>query len=196
MTKESYHHGDLRDALLKAAEDALNDMPIEAVSLREIARRAGVSHAGPKHHFASLGQLFGEVVARGFERFVESLQTATDQDADQSPHGRMLAMSRAYLRFAAAHPALYGLMFGKRDNVVQRTPHMTTSMIAAWSQLENQVAEVVGPSRAQTSAVAVWSMVHGCATLKFDQKLPPHVNIDAALETVVRTLVAGLEAEA
>jgi AcrR family transcriptional regulator len=196
MSKDSYHHGDLRDALLKAAEEALTDMPIEKVSLREIARRAGVSHAAPKHHFTSLGQLFGEVVARGFERFVESLETATDQDPDQSPHGRMLAMSRAYLRFAAAHPATYGLMFGKRDNVVQRTPRMTTSMFAAWAQLENQVAEVVGPTRAQTSAVAVWSMVHGCATLKIDQKLPPHVSIDAALETVVRTLVAGLEAEA
>ena len=62
-----YHHGDLREQLLLAGEQALLEIPIDDVSLREIARRAGVSHAAPKHHFASMADLLGEIAARGFQ---------------------------------------------------------------------------------------------------------------------------------
>ncbi len=75
-----YHHGDLRDTLLAAAEQALAELPLQKVTLREIARRAGVSHAAPKHHFNSLGQLLGEVAARGYDficgEFDRSRQTS------------------------------------------------------------------------------------------------------------------------
>ena len=194
--KKPYHHGDLRDALLSAAEQALADLPLEQISLREIARRAGVSHAAPKHHFSSLGQLLGEVAARGFERFVAELDVAAGRVADQSPAARMLAMARAYLRFAAANPAVYGLMFGKREDVVDRTPHLSNAMFAAWAQLEGQVAGVVGPQRSKYAAVTVWSTVHGLAMLRLEHKLPPHIDPDVALESVTRTLIAGLEADA
>jgi AcrR family transcriptional regulator len=195
MTKDNYHHGDLRDALLKATEEALSAMPLEEVSLREIARRAGVSHAAPKHHFASLGQLFGEVAARGFELFVHDIQQAIDADADQTPESRLAAMARAYIRFAVERPTVYGLMFGKRENAVQTTPRLASSMIAAWVQLETQVEDVVGFSRGKAASVAVWSMVHGFSALKLERKLPPHVEADAAIDTVIRTLVLGLVAE-
>ena len=105
-----YHHGDLRDALLTAGEGALADLPLAEVSLREIARRAGVSHAAPKHHFGTLGELLGEFAARGFDQFVQTLATAADQASEQTPADRMHAMMRAYLRFADAQPAVYGLM--------------------------------------------------------------------------------------
>jgi AcrR family transcriptional regulator len=196
MTKEAYHHGDLRDALLRAAEEALSAMPLEEVSLREIARRAGVSHAAPKHHFSTLGQLFGEVAARGFEKFVGDLQHAIDSDPDQTPESRLAAMCRAYIRFAVDHPTVYALMFGKRDNEVQTTPRLASCMIAAWVQLESQVEEVVGFARGQAAAVTVWSMVHGFSALKLERKLPPNVRADAAIDTVIRTLVAGLAADA
>ena len=195
-TKKPYHHGDLRDALLLAAEQTLADLPLEQVSLREIARRAGVSHAAPKHHFSSLGQLLGEVAARGFDRFVAELDAAANRASDQSPNSRMLAMARAYLRFAIANPAVYGLMFGKRENIVDTTPHLSNANFAAWMQLEQQVAAIVGPQRAKYAAVTVWSMVHGMAMLRLDRKLPPHIDPDIALETVTRTLLAGLEADA
>jgi AcrR family transcriptional regulator len=193
--KITYHHGDLREALLIAAEAALVDLPLEQVSLREIARRAGVSHAAPKHHFSSLGHLFGEVAARGFENFVAALDVAVTRDSDQTPRQQMMAMSRAYLRFAAQNPAVYGLMFGKRDEMVANTPRLTTAMFAAWSQLENQVSALVGPQRASYAAVTVWSTVHGLAMLRLDRKLPPQINPETALESLVRTLVAGLEAD-
>ena len=114
---KSYHHGDLREALLNAAEEALSELPLEAVSLREIARRAGVSHAAPKHHFASVGELYGELAGRGFERFVAALDEAASRSFDQSPAKRLQAMARAYVRFAEANRATYGLMFGRRAGV-------------------------------------------------------------------------------
>jgi AcrR family transcriptional regulator len=165
------------------------------VSLREIARRAGVSHAAPKHHFGSLGALFGEVAARGFERFVASLDEAAAR-GDQAPEVRMRAMARAYLRFAIANPAVYGLMFGRRENAVEVTPHLMTAMLAAWTQLEEQVSAVVGPARKLYGAAAVWSAVHGLAMLHLDRKLPPHVDPDVAVESVANIIVAGLRAEA
>jgi AcrR family transcriptional regulator len=193
--KKPYHHGNLREALLDAAESALTHMDLGEVSLREIARRAGVSHAAPKHHFGSLGALFGEVAARGFERFVASLDEAAAR-GDQAPEVRMRAMARAYLRFALANPAVYGLMFGRRENAVEVTPHLMTAMLAAWNQLEEQVGAVVGPARKLHGAVAVWSAVHGLAMLHLDRKLPPHVDPDAAVESVANIIVAGLRAEA
>ncbi len=195
VEKAPYHHGDLRDALLSAAESALREMPLEDVSLREIARRAGVSHAAPKHHFSSLGQLLGEVAARGYERFVAALSEAADRDADQSPRSRLSAMVRAYLEFASDNPAVYGLMFGKRENMVATTPRLATSMLAAWAQLEKQVADLIGAQRASYGAVTVWSTVHGLAMLRLERKLPPHVQPHVAVETLCKMLIAGLEAE-
>jgi AcrR family transcriptional regulator len=192
--KRPYHHGDLREALLMAAEAALAEMPLEDVSLREIARRAGVSHAAPKHHFSSLGTMLGDVAALGFERFVAALAEAADRCTDQSPQARMHAMARAYLRFASENPAVYGLMFGKKEQV-EPTPHMVTAMMAAWTQLEDQVSAIVGPQRAIYGATLVWSAVHGLATLKMDGRLPPHIDPQLAIASVTRMLIAGLQSD-
>jgi hypothetical protein len=103
-------------------------------------------------------------------------------------------MGRAYLRFAENHPAVYGLMFGRRDNHVEMTPLLATAMLQAWTQLEAQVAAIVGQSQAANGAVAMWSAVHGLAMLRLDRKLPPHVHPDAAIEAVAKTVIAGLKA--
>jgi AcrR family transcriptional regulator len=193
--KQPYHHGDLREALMVATEQALEELPLEEVTLREIARRAGVSHAAPKHHFSSLGALLAEVAARGYIGFFESLEGAMERDADQSPRARLTAMIRAYLRFAAESPGLYGLMFGKRDHIVETTPNLARAMFTAWDQLENQVEALVGPAKSTHGSATVWAAVHGLALLRIDRKLPPQVDPDQALEALTRTLVAGLQAD-
>ncbi len=195
MAKTAYHHGDLRESLLVAAENALDEIALQDVSLREIARRAGVSHAAPKHHFASLGQLLGEVSARGYIRFMACLAEAVARDASFSAEAKLAAMARAYLRFAVDNSAVYGLMFGKREHVVETTPNLAVVMLQAWSQLEAQVVEMVGPARAQYAAVTVWATVHGLAMLLLERKLPPHVNANAAIESLIQTLLAGLRAD-
>jgi AcrR family transcriptional regulator len=193
MTKP-YHHGDLREKLLKAGEQALEELPLEAVSLREIARRAGVSHAAPKHHFASMGDMLGEIAARGFEKFVEALAIATAQASPQTPDARMMAMGWAYLRFAENHAAVYALMFGKLDRMAM-TPNMVKHSMAAWAQLENAVAAITGHAHAPTGALHVWSTVHGLAMLKAQRRLPFHMPVHAAEENTLRMMIAGLKSQ-
>jgi AcrR family transcriptional regulator len=192
--KKPYHHGDLREVLLVAGESALAQMPFEVVTLREIARRAGVSHAAPKHHFPSLGDLFAELAARGFDSFVTELAAGGDRASQQTPEGRLGGMGRAYLRFAEANPAVYGLMFGKRD-AMAITPHLATAMLNAWSQLEAAASQIVGPSRATTAAITIWASVHGLAMLKQAQRVPPNVTLHGLEDHMLRTLVAGLQAD-
>ncbi len=194
-SKKPYHHGDLREVLLVAGESALAELPFEDVTLREIARRADVSHAAPKHHFPTLADLLAEIAARGFEKFVHELSTGADHTPIQTPEGRLAGMGRAYIRFAEKNPAVYGRMFCKRDMVVV-TSHLATTMMNAWGQLESAAAQIVGPTRAPQAAITIWSTVHGLAMLKLARRMPPNVNMHGLEEQMLRTLTAGLKADA
>jgi AcrR family transcriptional regulator len=190
-SKKPYHHGDLREQLLLAGEEALIEMPVEQVSLREIARRAGVSHAAPKHHFPTMGDLLGEIAARGFVKFVATLDEASRQTAVQTAEGRLMAMGWAYLRFAETNSAIYAIMFGKIDKMAM-TPSMVQTSMAAWSQIESAVSAIIGLSRAPIGALHVWSSVHGLSMLKAERRLPPHLTLHAIEENLLRMMVAGL----
>jgi AcrR family transcriptional regulator len=194
-TKKPYHHGDLREKLIAAGEAALAEIPFERVTLREIARRAGVSHAAPKHHFSTLGDLLAEIAARGFESFSTELANGADHSAIQTPDGRLAGMGRAYIRFAENNPAIYSLMFGKRDMMLV-TPHLAKAMMNAWSLLESEAAKIVGTSRAPLAAITIWSSTHGLAMLKLASRIPPNVSMHGLEEHMIRTLIAGLKAVA
>lgn len=171
---KTYHHGDLREALVLAATELLKDKGLASFTLRECARRAGVSHAAPAHHFTSAADLLAEIAARGFERFVAALGEAADE-TEGTAMARLAAMGRAYVAFALANPAVYGLMFRGGANPLQ-SPRLKTAATAAWHQLSDAVAAVLGPKRKDeviAKAAAVWALVHGTATLMLDCKLPP-----------------------
>ena len=102
-----------------------------------------------------------------------------------------MAMGHAYLRFSERNPAVYGLMFGKVDRVAM-TPAMVKASMEAWAQLENAVADIVGPARAASGALHVWSSVHGLSMLKAERRLPPQLTLHAAEENLLRMMVAGL----
>ncbi|HTN95733.1 MAG TPA: WHG domain-containing protein [Nordella sp.] len=170
---KTYHHGDLREALVLAAIALLEEKGLASFTLRECARRAGVSHAAPAHHFASAADLLAEIAARGFERFVAALGAAADA-AEASPAARLAAMGQAYVAFALANPAVYGLMFRGSAGSLQ-SPHLKSAAAAAWQQLCDGVAAVLGSRRQDevfAKAAAVWALVHGTATLMLDRKLP------------------------
>lgn len=171
---KSYHHGDLRETLVAAATALLEEQGLSGFTLRQCARRAGVSHAAPAHHFATADDLLAEIAARGFERFVTALGKAADHAAG-SHLVKLEAMGRAYVAFALANPAVYGLMFrmGARS---LRSLHLQSASLAAWQQLCDAVAAVLGQKRQDevtAKASAVWALVHGTATLLLDCKLPP-----------------------
>lgn len=170
----TYHHGDLREALVLAATELLKEKGLASFTLRECARRAGVSHAAPAHHFGSAAGLLAEIAARGFERFVAALGEAADE-TEGTAMARLAAMGRAYVAFALANPAVYGLMFRGGANPLQ-SPRLKTAATAAWQQLSDAVAAMLGPKRKDevtAKAAAVWALVHGTATLMLDCKLPP-----------------------
>ena len=107
---------------------------------------------------------------------------------------RLQAMARAYLRFAQANRATYGLMFGKRPGV-DRTPHATSAAFAAWSQLEREVMALAGPQKATMGSLHVWSSCHGFAMLLIDQAAPPQIDPDQAVEALTRMVIAGLQSD-
>ena len=191
---KTYHHGDLHQTLLNVGEQALTEMPVEKVTWREIARRAGVSHAAPKHHFASLGHLLAEIAARGFQRFMAALDEAADASPDQSAVPRMMAMGRAYFHFAQSNPAAYQLMFGQREPMAM-TPSLIDASYASWEQLETAVAAITGRTAATMGAMHVWSSVHGLSLLRLAQRIPPDVPIHSILESQMLMLIEGLQAE-
>src|SRR5438876_1228365 len=107
--RQSYHHGDLHDALLKAAEKVLERDGVQGLTLRAAAREAGVSHAAPTHHFGDMTGLLSELAAVGFRRFSTALRDAASRQ--NSAMARLDAMGMAYVAFARKYPGLFMLMF-------------------------------------------------------------------------------------
>lgn len=162
MSEEKpYHHGDLRSALLTAAEEELLEKGVEAFSLRSVAKRAGVSHAAPAHHFGDANGLLTALAAYGFQEFLAT-QHAFEAHAPKTPRDQLIAAGLGYVGFARARPALFKLMFGS-----QRTdygdPTLGSAAEAAIRHLTSQV-RLLGSSEAQDIA-AVWATAHGLADL-------------------------------
>lgn len=149
----TYHHGDLRAALVQAAEEILEEQGLAALSIREAARRAGVSHNAPYRHFPDRDSLLAELAAEGFRRL----------GAELAAHGGR-EMGEAYVRFALAHPERFRLMFGARlkHPVLQEAAQRTYGALVSAFRKDRAVAD---PEKA---AAAAWSLVHGLAQLLLD----------------------------
>lgn len=191
----SYHHGALREALLAAAERLLEAGGMPALTLRAVAREAGVSHAAPAHHFRDLTGLLTALAAVGYRRLAGTFAAATDA-AGTDPTARLLAMGRAYVGFARAYPGLFLLMF-RSERLDMQNPELceaTGETARALREAIEARAPGVGAIDAIGRAAAVWSLVHGFSLLLIDQRLkgllaamPEHQqNPDALLEAVLR----------
>lgn len=183
MTKP-YHHGDLRAALLAAAEEIVNRDGVAGLTLRGVAREVGASHAAPKNHFDDLAGLLSELAAVGFDRFADRMQTAAA--AHEKPHDRLNATGRAYVEFALAEPGLFQLMF-RGERLDKTRPALRDAMERAFGTLTGAVAatHAGGPDAARaaratrTHAARAWSMVHGFAVLLLDGRLDPLLDASA-----------------
>ena len=112
--RQGYHHGDLRRALLEAAEVELAEKGPEGFTLRGCAKRAGVSHAAPAHHFGDVSGLLSALAAEGFERFLKTTAARMNTADPGDSRARLVAMGLGYIDFARANPALFSLMFSSR----------------------------------------------------------------------------------
>jgi AcrR family transcriptional regulator len=198
-TNRPYHHGDLRRTVIETAMAMLHEDKGWQFTLREVARRAGVSHAAPYKHFPDKAALLAEMALLGFDRLHRAL-TAAKPKKSSSLRDEFFAVARAYVRFGTSNPGLYRLMFsaeaGKAGDV-----HLSERALAAFGVitelLERGQAEGVLRKRdVRGRAAACWAQMHGITMLTMEglfqlEKVGPDP-LDAALVT----LLEGLENQA
>lgn len=166
--RESYHHGDLRAALLDAAVELIDEVGLAKLSLRECARRAGVSHAAPYRHFADKNALLLAIAVQGYERLYEAGRGAMEGLTD--PRERLDAYGIAYVRFAIENPVQYRAMFSMDlitpDEQQQRVGAMAFDLLVdAASEADSRGTDP------HLAALAAWALPHGLAMLILDGRV-------------------------
>ena len=196
--RDSYHHGELREALIKASDDILRHQGIESFSLREAARRAGVSPGAPAHHFGNSSGLLTEVALLGYEALARYLMDAPQTG---SPISDLRALAKAYVEFALEHPGRFRLMF-RRELVNRDDPRYVAASTRAMAVFARAAAIVYGgdPETANHAenypiVIAAWSTVHGVAHLALEGKLAFALRTDLPRDFSERLLPEILEAQ-
>ncbi|HZC97012.1 MAG TPA: WHG domain-containing protein [Bradyrhizobium sp.] len=200
-----YHHGDLHEALLKAAETVLERDGLAGLTLRAVAREAGVSHAAPTHHFDDLTGLLSELAAIGFRQFNEAMVAA--RATETLPLMKAMAGAKAYVAYAQAHPGMYGLMF-RNERLDMTRPSLHEAATASFEGLASAVGAgrrehltceaLEALSLEQAAAIArAWSLVHGFTMLLLDgrlkdilHRLPEGTTAEDLLDAMLRSTVS------
>ena len=190
-----YHHGDLRTALVRAGLELLRKGGVEALSLRAVARRVGVSQTAPYSHFQDKRMLVAAVAAEGFRRFRAHLEKATAKSADAEQ--AMQSLAQSYVNFACQEPALFQLMFGSWAPLEgTRSTELEEAGAASFAVLRRAVARRLGVDdadpRAMEVALAALSMVHGLAHLLLDGKVSPGMLGKSDRASLVRAVCSHL----
>lgn len=187
--KFKYHHGNLRDVLLEAAEGILKTKGIEDLSLRNLAKATGVTQAAPYSHFRDKDELLAAVAERGFQRL--ALQMAEQATGTITTQARLEKLVTAYIRFACDNSPLFRLMFGAPLADLKRFPTLAMTAGKSYALISTALAQRVAPA-VETSflTVTVWSLCHGLATLVMEGLLKTETFGTPDLETFVAKAVA------
>jgi AcrR family transcriptional regulator len=195
VSRENYHHGDLRDELLRQALALILEKGAESLTLRAVARGAGVSHTAPYRHFPDKAALIIAVADEGFRQLTESLREATVGD---TPLERFLKGAQAYIQFAVSHPAHYRVMFGPAVVGLGQGPMQLESANEAFAVLletivDAQQSGVIKEGDPLHLGVVVWSTVHGAAALMINGLIREE-NVDPEIVSahVASTIFEGL----
>jgi AcrR family transcriptional regulator len=204
-SRRPYHHGDLRRSLIDAALELLAEEQNWAFSLREVARRARVSHNAPYNHFADKQELLAAVAASGFLTLRDRMRKAIA--AVDRPDEALVKTGIVYVRFGVENPAFYKLMFGsvlgsaeaERPHVYVKAADEAKAVLVG--VIERGAARSVfpalqnDPKRMQVAVLAAWSIVHGLTMLAIDGFTGemPRRALDAAAEQIAQTFVNGLK---
>ena len=191
-----YHHGDLRAALVAHATALLRKEGAEALTLRAVARAAGVSEAAPYRHFANRRELVGAVAAEGFRRMQEAMMAAMQKGGREGLRG----VATAYVRFALENPAEYRVMFGPEVAKTDDLPELRDTGrgvldFVAHGMAALQQAGLIGPGDPQLMAVVTWAQLHGLVMLALDgQSTGVAPDIDAQIMEATRIMMFGMAA--
>ena len=179
MNRQTYHHGDLRTVILAEAARLVAERGADGVSLRELARSAGVSHAAPAHHFTDRRGLFTALATQGFQLLAQALADAWGDFVDAAV---------GYVRFAVDHPGHYQVMFN-RSLLDASDTALAAAEAAAGAELSRGVATLSDPdARADPGGaeLAAWSLVHGFTTLWLNDAVSDQIRATDPTETVRR----------
>jgi AcrR family transcriptional regulator len=174
-----YHHGDLPAALLEAVDSAVADAGVSGVTLRDVARRAGVSHGAPAHHFGSKAGLLTAFATAGYHLLAESVIDEVVASGPGDGPAELAAVGRGYVRFAVAHPAHFEVMF-RLDALDPADTRFAAASEAAYGLLLATIGRCQAEGRLhgrspELVAVSAWSMVHGLSALWISGRLAERI---------------------
>jgi len=193
-TPRPYHHGNLREALLKAAEKTLEKGGIQIISLRELSRELGVSHTSPRRHFANKQALLDALALRGFERFDQALAVAT-KDRGLDFQTRLTKLTRAFVSFALKHSALLGLMYESKHRA-DAPPELLEASEKAFGHAATAFAEgqttgeVVAGDPWRLSLV-VFAAMQGLIAISTEGKIKG-IPLDRMVGEIIERIILGL----
>jgi AcrR family transcriptional regulator len=188
-----YHHGDLRNTLIKVATELLAEEGTHALSLRKMAQRAGVSHNAPYMHFADKEAVLAEIAEEGFRLLAIEIESAI-ATAENSTYRQLIAASNAYIRFALDRPNHLQVMF--RPYEVEKYP----SLLAASQTALNCLFELVKSGQENHTLIAgdthqmtksIWAMVHGVAVISIAYQTNILLPENASIEDGVASVFVG-----
>lgn len=193
-TERPYHHGDLRRVIIETAASMLREEKGWQFTLREVARRAGVSHAAPYKHFPDKNALLAELTMLGFEQLRSAL-IASITPRPGSMREEFHTAAAAYVQFGLANPSLYRLMFASGD--ASANVHLSERVLGALGVLleileRGQRAGEFKERGLQAQAAACWAQVHGVTMLSIDGLLMPEKVGENPIQAALETLLEGL----
>jgi AcrR family transcriptional regulator len=163
---QPYHHGNLPTALRCAAAEVITEQGLGSFSLREVARRAGVSHTAPAHHFGDVTGLLTSLAREGFEKLYEAMSAATAEHAE--PADRLVAIGQAYVAIGARYPAHCEVMF-RADVVHQDDPQLQHAGVCAYGVLHETVTALCTAERLDVdvddASKLCWAAMQGLLVL-------------------------------
>ncbi len=195
QARREYHHGDLRSALLDSVARIVRENGPAFVSIREVARRARVSHAAPSHHFGNKSGLLTAFAAQGFDRLADTVRDTIAASRASTPPAVLAAMGRAYVRFAIENPEHFAIMFRMElldegdAELVRASDRAYDALIATTRAAAAQGLLDADPTVAATAA---WSLVHGLSTLWLSGRLQLRTGVtdsDQLAEAVTQLFV-------
>ena len=192
--REAYHHGDLRTALIDAGMHALARGSVDALSLRALAREAGVSATAVYRHFPDKDALLAALALTGFDRLAAEQQEASRAASGQGALPAFCASGAAYVHFAIVNPELFRLMWKAAPRVDQLSLPLDDAhpaMVGLRRAVEDMAPPGASDDDKRATALRCWGLVHGLATLALDGQIDVD---DAMIDRVIRGLASGMRA--
>jgi AcrR family transcriptional regulator len=175
MTTKKYHHGDLKNALIKAGMEILSSEGVSGLSLRKVAQKAGVSHAAPYAHFEDKQALIAAISTEGYRKLLDHLDAILVQYPND-PKSQLVEAAWAYICFAQTDPAHFRVTFSSAVEHEKNYPTLVEMTGKTFSRVVQivgacQAAGLLSPGPADVMAISVWSMVHGFTSLLIEGQI-------------------------